>query len=43
MPNFANSSIPNEIVPLEDSTKIEFTIRLVEVPTSVKVPPKIAA
>ena len=43
IPNFANSSIPSDTVPPEVSTNIELTIKLVEVPTKVNVPPKIAA
>ena len=41
IPNLANSSIPNEYS--EDSTKTELTIKFVDVPTSVSVPPRIAA
>ena len=43
IPNFANSSIPSDTVPPEVSSNIELTIKLVEVPTSVNVPPRIAA
>ena len=40
-PYFANSNIPNGSLP--ELIYIELTIRLVEVPTNVSVPPIIAA